>query len=84
MEYSKDGILFRFEGKMLGLEMLPKELLGSREGGTRFWISYLRVGELFCWKDAWYKVEVNKLVESGSLQSYTFYASSEKIIVREE
>lgn len=85
MAQDRDGLLFRYEGKMIGMEMLPKEILGSSsKDGSRFWISYLRVGELFFYKGGWYKVEINKLEKRGGQEAYTFYASTEKLIVREE
>jgi hypothetical protein len=83
---SGDGLLIRYEGKYLGNELLPREVLGpSPSGNVRFWTSYLRVGELFHYKGCWYQVKINKLTGiTDSIQSYLFFATPERSILREE
>ena len=72
----ENGLLFQFEGKKVGTDQFPRELLGIYgEKEVRFWTSYLRPGELFFWKNCWYRVVTNKLEELGGIQKYTFFAS---------
>jgi len=72
----ENGLLFQFEGKKVGTDQFPRELLGIYgEKEVRFWTSYLRPGELFFWKNCWYRVVTNNLEELGGIQKYTFFAS---------
>ncbi len=71
----ENGLLFQFEGKKVGTDQFPRELLGIYgEKEVRFWTSYLRPGELFFWKGGWFKVLVNRLEDFGNSQKYFFFA----------
>jgi len=85
-EISGNGLLFRYEGRYMGTDMLPREILGPHPSGhVRFWTSYLREGELFNYQGYWYQVKVNKLVQvSDLIQKYTFFAVPEPRQIREE
>lgn len=81
-----NGLLFRFEGRFMGIEPLPRAVYGSVPySDSRFWISYLRVGELFVWKESWYQVVINKMENiNDQVQSYVFFAIPESGHLREE
>ena len=74
-DFQGDGLLFQFEGKQIGIDQIPRESFGIYgEKNIRFWTSYLRTGELFFWKNSWYRVAINKLENFGEFQKYTFFA----------
>ncbi len=83
---SGNGLLIRYEGRYVGTDFLPREILGpSPKVQPRFWTSYLRVGELFVYNGYWYQVKVNKLQNiSDTVQKYVFFAVPERYQIREE
>ncbi|NBO17502.1 MAG: hypothetical protein EBV07_01260 [Proteobacteria bacterium] len=83
---SGNGLLFRFEGRYIGADLLPREILGPTPyDQVRFWTSYLRIGELFVYNGHWYQVKVNRLINvSDSVQRYVFFAVPERYQIREE
>lgn len=81
-----NGLLFRFVGRFMGSELLPREIYGLEPSTeSRFWTSYLRAGEFFIWQGYWYQVVVNRLDNVSDLvQRYIFYAVPENFPIREE